>query len=278
MITPNIELPIGVFDSGVGGLTVLRALYDLLPQESFLYLGDTARVPYGIKSPETITRYAEQAAATLIKRGIKLLVIACNTVTAVCLKHLQETYPHLPIIGVVEPGAKAAIKASQTGHIAVIGTEATVNAQSYQRAIKQLRTDTNIIAQSCGLLVALAEEGWTDDTIAEATVRRYLEPILHSPLNGSVDCLVLGCTHYPAFLPVIKNVVGDRMHIVDSAKTTAEMTSELMQLNNLAMSKEHADLPRMTFLVTDSPIRFSRTAKQFLGWEIPDSSITMIDF
>lgn len=272
---PN--LPIGVFDSGVGGLTVLRALHQALPNEQYLYLGDTARLPYGTKGADTITRYAMQATTMLIERGIKMLIVACNTVTAVCLPQLRETFAELPIVGVVEPGATAAVAATKSGHIAVIATEATVNTEGYQRAIKYLLPEAVVLAQGCGLLVPLAEEGWTEGDIAEAILRRYLDPILHSPENGLVDCLVLGCTHYPTLLPAIQKVVGTRMKIIDSAKTTAEVAAKLIQDLKLATSQTTSAHQRDTFLVTDTPARFTRVAAQFLGQPIADSAIELVE-
>jgi glutamate racemase len=271
----HLELPIGVFDSGVGGLTVLQALHHVLPQESYLYLGDTARVPYGSKAPETILRYVKQAVEALMQRGIKLLVIACNTATAVCLPHLRKEFPQLPIIGVIEPGAMAAVHASYTGHIAVIATETTVNSGGYQQAIQQLKPDAKVHAYSGALLVSLAEEGWTEGPITEAIIQRYLEPVLYGPHSSAVDCLVLGCTHYPTLLPAIRKIVGNRMSIVDSAKTTAEMTARLIFEKNLMTQLTNSSSTH--FLVTDVPERFSRVAGRFLGWNIPNSMLELVN-
>jgi glutamate racemase len=184
--------PIGVFDSGVGGLTVFGALRRRLPRESMIYLGDTARVPYGPKSPETVAAYTGEAVARLVAEGIKLLVIACNTATVHALATLRRHYPDLPILGVVEPGAEAAAAGSRSGRIAVIATEGTVQSGAYDAAIRRLRPDASVVSRACGLLVALAEEGWADDVLAEAVLRRYLGPMFEQDPHLAPDCLVLG--------------------------------------------------------------------------------------
>lgn len=261
--TKFTQLPIGVFDSGVGGLTVLRELQQALPQESFLYLGDTARLPYGTKSPTTIIRYAQQASQILYNRGIKLLVVACNTASALALPALKQQYTNLPVIGVLEPGAHAACLASRSGHIAVIATEATVNAGGYQNAIKKIRPDARVTAQSCGLFVALAEEGWLEGPETEAVARRYLGPLLKPQLDYIPDCLVLGSTHFPTLLRAIKNVVHEKIAVIDSAKTTALVVTETLQLLNLHNVKGR--ILETRFLVTDAPTRFAKVAELFLG-------------
>lgn len=272
MTTNN--LPIGVFDSGVGGLTVLSALEKHLPNERFLYLGDTARVPYGIKSQETVIRYAEQASELLFKRGIKLLVIACNTATTLALPALQQKSV-VPVIGVVEPGAEAACRLSKTSHIAVIATEATINSKGYDQAIKKLRPEAKIVSQSCGLFVSLVEEGFVSGPIAEAVVRHYLQNLMQ--LNDDlVDCLVLGCTHFPVLAPVIAAALGDKIVIVDSAQTTAEKVAQCLQANGLNASPNN--LKQQTyFMVTDAPERFARVARYFLQKEITLQHIELVD-
>lgn len=269
------DLPIGVFDSGVGGLTVLRALQQSLPNESFLYLGDTARLPYGTKSPEMVIRYAQQVSEILIERGIKMLVVACNTASTLALASLQESFLQIPIIGVLEPGARAAAQVSKTGRIAVIATEATVKAGGYQNSIKKFRPDANVIAESCGLFVALAEEGLIDDPITEAVVKRYLEPLLNSP-DHKPDCLVLGCTHFPVLLNAIKKVVNQKIDIIDSAVTTAELVQST--LKQLALSSTSTHKQSIKFLVTDAPERFAKVAKHFLGITINTQDIELVDF
>lgn len=269
------NLPIGVFDSGVGGLTVLRALQKSLPNESFLYLGDTARLPYGTKSQEIVIRYATQVSEILIRRGIKFLVVACNTASALALSALQQNFPDIPIIGVLEPGAKAACLASKNGNIAVIATEATVKAAGYQQAIHKIRPDAKVIAQSCGLFVALAEEGLIDDPITEAIARRYLAPLLTQQSDFIPDCLVLGCTHFPVLLETIKKVVNKNITIIDSAQTTAELVNNTLHAQALLTTQNQKFTK---FLVTDAPERFSKVAQHFLGIHIPLENIELVDF
>ena len=204
------ELPVGVFDSGVGGLTVLRALVGQLPREDFLYLGDTARLPYGTKSPGTVARYSVRAAESLAERGIKALVVACNTASSTALPALRERFPELPVIGVIEPGARAACEASTSGRIAVLATEGTVAGGAYQRAIHELRPDAHVTQVACQIFVALAEEGWSEGEAVDAVTERYL-----AHLDARVDTVVLGCTHFPlladeiaAAFPAIAQVDG----------------------------------------------------------------------
>jgi len=198
--------PIGVFDSGVGGLTVLRALRAALPHEDFVYLGDTARLPYGTKSAQSVIRYSLQCAAALVARKIRCLVVACNTASASSLPALRERYPDLPVIGVIEPGAQAAVEASVSQRIAVIGTEGTISGGAYQAAIHHLNSAAKVSALACSLFVALAEEGWTQGPIAEAVARRYLGMLFTSAGDGP-DTLVLGCTHFPALAQPIRAVL-----------------------------------------------------------------------
>lgn len=262
------KLPIGVFDSGVGGLTVLRALHERLPQEDFVYLGDTARLPYGTKSPETIVRYARQASSLLKARGIKLLVIACNTASAHAISALQQDEAPTPVIGVIEPGAKAALAASRSKRIAVLATESTVSAGAYAKAIHALDPDADVAQLACSLLVALAEEGWSDGVEAEAVIRRYLTPLLkdHQP-----DTLVLGCTHFPLLIPALRKVVGEEMAIVDSASTAALAVEKCLAQHKLTGSGSG----QIKLIATDGAARFARVAGQFLGHSvaIPDIEI-----
>ncbi|HYF97665.1 MAG TPA: glutamate racemase [Coxiellaceae bacterium] len=265
-------LPIGVFDSGVGGLTVLKALQNQLPHESFIYLGDTARLPYGTKSPETIARYAQQASEILVQRGIKLLVVACNTASTVALPLLQEQFKNIPVVGVIEAGAKAACAQSKNEHIVVIATEATIQGQAYQRAIKALVPQAKVLTQSCGLFVALAEEGWLAGKEAESIATRYLKPLFENADHP--DCLVLGCTHFPVLLPAIRAVVGDKVVIVDSAQTTAELVKEILQKNNLL---SESAIAKTRFLVTDAPQRFIRVAPNFLAKALKNEEVELVD-
>ncbi|MES1243538.1 MAG: glutamate racemase, partial [Acidobacteriota bacterium] len=199
---------IGVFDSGVGGLTVVTALRRRLPRESILYLGDTARLPYGSKSPDTVTRYTRKNIDFLTERGVKAVVVACNTASALALPNLD---PHVPTWGVIEPGARKAAEVSR-GRVGVIATEATVRSDAYPKALRQLRPDLEILSRPCPLFVPLVEEGWHDDPITEQIAERYLRPLL----DAGVDTLVLGCTHYPLLVPVLRRVAGPDVTLVDS--------------------------------------------------------------
>ena len=254
--------PIGVFDSGVGGLTVLRALREALPHEPLLYLGDTARLPYGSKSAATVVRYAEQAARVLVARGVKLLVIACNTASAVALEHLSEVFRPLPVIGVVAPGAEAACTASITGEIIVIATEGTVRGGAYERAIRARRATARVVQTPCPLFVALAEEGWTAGPIAEAIAHRYLDSVLRE--HPAADCLVLGCTHFPVLRAAISAVVGPRLTLVDSAETTARVVAAELAVRDLLHPTADGQAA-CRFLATDAPSRFARVGAVFMG-------------
>jgi glutamate racemase len=268
--------PIGVFDSGVGGLTVLDALRSRLPGEQFLYLGDTARLPYGSKSPETVRRYARQAAGRLVERGVKLLVIACNTASAVAVDDLCEAFAPLPVLGVIEPGAEAACLASVTGHVLVTGTEGTVRGGAYQRALLGRRPDLKVDAVACPLFVSLAEEGWTEGPIAEAVARRYLEIELAGPARTRVDTLVLGCTHFPVLRGVIERISGPGVKLVDSARTTAEAVAKALHARGLLAGLQ-AGPGAVRFLATDAPERFARVGGVFLGAPIQVADVELVD-
>jgi glutamate racemase len=271
--------PIGVFDSGVGGLTVLRALRGALPAEDFIYLGDTARLPYGTKSAATVTRYSQQCAAALVLRDVRCLVIACNTASASALPALRSAYPSLPIIGVIEPGAQAAVAASRSGHIAVIATEGTIAGGAYQEAIRRHDPDAHVTARACSLFVALAEEGWTDGPIAAAVAHRYLAPIFEQ--SGAPDTLVLGCTHFPALKDAIGSVLPPAVRIVDSAATTAlAVLRELCpEAPAAAGTPPAAPAPRgrVTWLATDGAARFARIGTRFFGETVPADAVQIID-
>lgn len=270
-VTP--DLPIGVFDSGVGGLTVLNALRERMPNEHLLYLGDTARVPYGTKSSESVTRYAEQAAAALIDRRIKLLVIACNTASAVAVEPLQRLYPTMPVMGVVEPGAEASCLASKNKHIGVIATESTVNNLAYQNAITRLSPEAEVTALPCSLFVALAEEGWHHGELVDVIVAKCLKPLKQDDIK--IDTLVLGCTHFPVLRQSIADVMGESITLVDSAETTAVAIENNLRANNMhnTMSAMGDD----EFLVTDDPARFIRVASNFYRLPIAEEAVKQID-
>jgi len=255
MASRGADAPIGVFDSGVGGLTVFREINRALPHESLIYLGDSARVPYGTKSPQTVIRYSLEAAHHLMERGIKLLVVACNTATAAALPALQEKLP-IPVIGVVEPGARAAIERTR-GRVGVIATEGTVKARAYTRAIHAIDPKVEVIESAAPLFVALAEEGWANTHVAREVAEVYLGPLI----DAGIDTLVLGCTHYPILRGTIEKVVGDAIAIVDSAETTAACVKAMVEPNTSGETEHH-------FLVTDAEERFRRIAAEFLAREI----------
>ena len=268
------ELPIGIFDSGVGGLTVLKALRACLPHEPLLYLGDTARLPYGTKGPDTVSRYAVQAASHLVEHGIKLLVVACNTASAVAMPELTRQFAPLPVIGVLEAGAEAAVAASKTGHIAVLATESTVQGGAYERAIQARRKNALVYSQACSLFVALAEEGWTKGPLVESVVREYLHPLLEEKRRDGLDTLVLGCTHFPLLKDIIAHVAGTGMRIVDSAETAAASVAGLLKEKQLACVSGWGGT---RYLATDGAQRFARVGSLFLGETIREESIEIVD-
>ncbi len=265
---------IGVFDSGMGGLTVLRALRDTLPQEDLIYLGDTARLPYGTKSADTVTAYALQATKELLRHDVKMVVIACNTASAVAIQPLSQQHAPLPVIGVVEPGARAGVAATHTNRIGVLATESTVKGGAYARAIAALAPEATVRQQPCALFVALAEEGWGDDAIAEAAAQRYLEPLFADP-PAAPDTLVLGCTHFPVLAPAIARVLGDHVTLVDSAATTADAVADALQQSGLETDNLSKGSER--FFATDAPERFARVGGLFFGSEIDAAAVELID-
>ena len=265
--------PIGVFDSGVGGLTVLKALQAEMPHEHLVYLGDTARLPYGTKSPASIGRYACQAAALLQQRDIKLLVVACNTASAVALDALREQMRPLPVLGVVEPGAAAAVDARPGGRHLVLATEATVKLGAYREAILALDAGAAVDELACEMLVSLAEEGWNGDPIAEAIVRRYLEDLPAAARHP--DSVILGCTHFPLLRDTFRTVFEEGVAIVDSAKTTAGAAREL--LDGLGLARGGAEEGSLALLATDGATRFARVGGQFLGQDLTWKDIEVVD-
>ena len=271
--TSLCELPIGVFDSGVGGLTVLRALRHTLPDERFIYLGDTARLPYGTKSAESVLRYSTQAAQFLVGCGIKCLVVACNTAASVAVQELQQRYQTMPVIGVIDPGAAAACAASHSGHIAVLATEGTVRGGAYQRAILRVRSDAVVVARACSLFVALAEEGWTNGPIADAISHRYLDDLFRD--HPALDTLLLGCTHFPVLRESLKRVAGPNVDVVDSARTTA--LDLVRELERRGLRSRTAANARPVLLATDGPERFARVGSLFLGESFAAEQVELID-
>lgn len=267
------KLPVGVFDSGVGGLTVLRALRERLPDERFLYLGDTARLPYGTKTGDSVLRYSIQAAEFLVQRGIKYLVIACNTASSVAVDALRERFAPIPVIGVIEPGAAAGCANSRSGQIGVIATEGTVQGAAYQRAIARIRPEFTVVAEPCSLFVSLAEEGWTDGPIVEAIVHRYLDPMFAA--HPKLDTLLLGCTHFPLLSNALRTVVSATVEIVDSAATTAQaLADDLVRRELNAASKQE---PALSLMATDGVQRFARVGSRFLGQEVDASQVELVD-
>ena len=254
---------IGIFDSGVGGLTVLRELTKALPQEDTIYFGDTARVPYGTKSPDTVIRYSQEIASFLIKRDIKLLVVACNTASAVALPTLRRSLP-VPVVGVIEPGAKRAVEVTRSGVVGVIGTSGTIRSSAYSRAIKRLNPDISVLANPCPLFVPLAEEGWIDNDVTLMTARLYLEELR----EAQIDTLVLGCTHYPLLKKIIAEVMGPDVTLVDSAEETARTVAAILQEKN--MLRPPAELGNHHYYVTDVPAGFIRVGNRFLGGKLGD--------
>lgn len=275
LITDPAQLPIGLFDSGVGGLTVLNAMRINMPGEDYLYLGDTARLPYGTKSRHTIIRYAVQASAKLIDRQIKLLVVACNTATAAALPTLRQTFPTIPIIGVVDPGAEAACHASSTGNIAVIATESTVRGGAYQDAILHRRPDARVRSIACPLLVPAAEEGWLEGPIVESIISHYLDPLLNG--DDRPDCLVLGCTHYPLLEQAIRQVAGPDIVLVDSAATTAEDVQSCLDNTRMSHPQQQDRVGVTRFFTTDDVPRFARTGSLFLRAPISENEVSLVD-
>jgi len=264
---------IGVFDSGVGGLTVLRALRKQLPRERFVYLGDTARLPYGTKSQDSVIRYSVQAARKLVGCNIKCLVVACNTASALALDALRAEFAPLPVIGVVEPGAEAGCLASASGRIAVIATDSTVRGGAYEREIRRRRPDARTIAQACPLFVSLAEEGWTSGPIVTAIAHRYLDDLFTVPDERRPDTLVLGCTHFPVLMDVFRSVVGPGVTIVDSARTAAFALEKVLRAERLLSDGE----PALQLLATDGCERFARVGAGFLGESISAAQVQLVD-
>jgi glutamate racemase len=253
------DAPIGVFDSGIGGLTVAAAILSALPNERVVYVGDTARVPYGPKSPETVLRYSRQIARWLVDEGVKAIVIACNTATAHALDFLQREFP-VPVIGVVQPGARAAVNATRNSRIGVIGTTGTINSGAYHRAIASLSASARVTGCACPLFVPLVEEGWLDHPATRLIAETYLAPLR----TAGVDTLVLGCTHYPLLAPVIAETIGAGVTLVDSAAETAHTLRDVLAKNALTASARGNVLAHR-FIATDAPDAFRRVGQRFIG-------------
>ena len=261
--------PIGVFDSGIGGLTVVKALGELLPAEQIIYLGDTARVPYGSKSASTVERYSLEIADMLMQRGAKAIVVACNSASSVALHSLQRAVP-VTVVGVIRPGAEAAIAATRSGHIGVIGTRATIKSGAYERTLRDLRHDVRVTSMACPLLVPLIEEGLLEDSVTDQVLARYLKPLL----KDGLDTLVLGCTHYPLLAPAIERAIGDRVQLVDSARNCAAAVRQI--LDGVALRAPAGSIGGLQVALTDAPDNFLRVAKEALQLEIGEVEIREI--
>ncbi|MDM7992146.1 MAG: glutamate racemase [Candidatus Fermentibacter sp.] len=256
--------PIGVFDSGIGGLTVVREITRQLPDESVIYFGDTARVPYGSKSPETVIRFSLEDSAFLLRKGVKLLVAACNTASSVSMPALRGG-SSVPVIGVIEPGASAAARATRSGIVGVIGTNGTISSGAYQKALREAGGIRTVVAQPCPLLVPLVEEGWLDHRITTLVVEEYMAPLLRE----KIDTLVLGCTHYPLLKAVLGHVLGPEVALVDSAESTASVVGRTLGEAGLLSGPGVPGLPSHSFYVSDIPLKFQEIAQRFLGRSIP---------
>ena len=259
-MTIDKQSPLGVFDSGVGGLTVVRALRELLPNESIIYLGDTARVPYGSKSPDTIRRFAVEDTQFLVNHNVKAVVVACNTATAHALPHLQKTF-RMPVIGVVEPGVEATLADATTQRVGIIGTAGTIRSCAYQHAIAMQRPDIITDGKATPLLVPFVEEGWIDHPALKSVLREYLKPLL----DKGIDTLVLGCTHYPLLVPVLKRMLGTKVRLVDSASTCAAHVKRTLEAGGLLRTSKAR--PTLEIHLTDFSEQFEALAHRFLGEE-----------
>ncbi|MBQ7456938.1 MAG: glutamate racemase [Desulfovibrio sp.] len=266
-------LPIGLFDSGMGGLTVFSALSAALPNEDLLYLGDTARLPYGTKSQDTIIRYTLKAAQELVDRGVKMLVLACNTATANALPHLQARFAPLPVLGVVEPGAMAAVALSKNNRILVLATEATIKSGVYVKAIHALNPKAQTLQKACTLFVPMAEEGLMEGHLVEEVARYYLADILAG--TERPDTMILGCTHFPLLKKSLERVVGPAIAVVDPAATVAACVSK--ELARHCLLNQHPHTPIYHWMTTDNRERFARTGSLFVGHPLAVDAIELID-
>ena len=256
----SIESAIGVFDSGIGGLTVLQRIMEALPKENTVYLGDTARAPYGTKSVETVLRYSFENSEFLLAKGVKVVVVACNTSTAVALERLKDNLP-IPVVGVIDPGVRKAIRTSKNKKVGVIGTEATIQSGAYTHALKAADSAVEVYSRACPLFVPLVEEGWTDNAVVEMTVQVYLSSLKHS----GIDTLILGCTHYPLLKKAIRKFMGSGVRLIDSAEETAQEVQALLRKGTLSKKSGKGV---HSFFVTDAPDRFIKVGRRFLGEKV----------
>ncbi len=255
--------PIGVFDSGVGGLTVVKELNRLLPNEKIIYFGDTGRVPYGNKSKETIIHYSLQVAYFLMKKKIKMLVVACNTASSVSLPTLKRHF-HIPVLGVIEPGAKSAIESTATNNVGVIGTLGTVSSNSYKKALKKIKSGVKVYQSPCPLFVHLAEDGWNKNKIAQLIADEYLKPFK----GKNIDTMILGCTHYPILKDVIQTAAGKKVELIDSGKETAKEVKKILDKKGLLSKHKLTERNHSVFYVSDFPHKFKEVSQRFLSKEL----------
>jgi len=262
--------PIGIFDSGLGGLTVVKAIRNLLPNESVIYLGDTARVPYGNKSQKTIKKYSFQIVDFLIENGAKIIIIACNTASALAIEDVKK-YIEIPVIGVIDPGVETAINSTRNKQIGVIGTTATIRSMEYEKKIKATDPSINVVSQSCPLFVPLVEEGWIDGTIAEDIAKIYLQPII----SENIDTLILGCTHYPLLKPLLQSQLGNKIKIIDSAYPVANKIEELITSTKIQSKKNLKGT--LSCFTTDLLSQFESIAKRFLDGPISTAATITLE-
>ena len=265
------DKPIGIFDSGIGGLTVVREVSRQLPQENILYFGDTARVPYGSKSPKVVQLFARQDASFLYDKGVKSIIIACNTASAEAFDILRDNFD-IPVIGVINPGARAASESTKNGKIGVIGTYGTISSGAYKKAIHDIDKSIEVTAAACPLFVPLVEEGWESKSTTRDIAREYLSPLI----EGGIDTLILGCTHYPILKPVLQEIVGDKIILVDSAEATAGELKQILDEQGLGnSSQENTD--KHSFYVSDFPFKFKEMAERFLGKELAEVELVPLE-
>jgi glutamate racemase len=253
--------PIGIFDSGIGGLTVAKSIFKLLPNENIIYLGDSARLPYGTKSKETVILYSIECLKFLLKKKVKLVVIACNTASAISVPFLSKI-TKIPVIGVIGPGASAAIQTTKNHKIGVIGTRATINSAAYEKEIRKLSSRAKVFSQNCSLFVQMAEDGWTDNKVADLTAREYLASLKKS----DIDTLIMGCTHYPILRNTIQKVIGKRIHLIDPGEETAKKVKTTLDDSGLLNEQKREGYHK--FFVTDFPVNFKEVSERFLGKKI----------
>lgn len=261
--------PIGVFDSGIGGLTVARALFELLPSEDIIYLGDSARLPYGTKSKETVILYSIECLKFLLSKKVKMIVVACNTASSVAVPFLQKI-TKVPVIGVLIPGSESAVKQTKNNKIGVIGTKGTINSGAYKNQIHKVNKNVEVYSQACSLFVQLAEDGWTDNKIAELTAIEYLKDIKRK----GIDTMILGCTHYPILKKTIRKVVGKKIKLIDSGEETAKEVKNILTNRNLLNTQKKKGEHK--FFVTDFPNNFHHIAERFLGTKIKNIKLAKL--